>query len=258
MVPLSVRITKGEPAFAQAVAHSALIGFFRPLVNAHAESRTYPLTVIGFPASLSAPRATTASTDASKSFGALRRFIFGILLQVRPYRDQSARLRGLCRRAFAECGRHREFPCRRDVQASPRCTICPATVYSVAFSPAGPARRQRSLSGSSRRRRDAFSVRLQSQIPHLVRVIVKPDAGQGYLPSQSVSVSVDVNELGKAEQKIGIRNLGTRIFQVKLVLELVFRIILLLEPKKLPTLRVCRPKLLDRGMQAIRKVVSPS
>src|ERR1039457_2479794 len=82
MVPLSVRITNGEPAFAQAVAHSALIGFFSPLVNAQAESRTYPLTVIGFPASLSAARAATASTAASNAFDALRRFMFGILRQI--------------------------------------------------------------------------------------------------------------------------------------------------------------------------------
>jgi hypothetical protein len=40
MAPLSVKITKGEPALAHAVAHSALIGFFRPLVKAQAESRT--------------------------------------------------------------------------------------------------------------------------------------------------------------------------------------------------------------------------
>jgi hypothetical protein len=40
-------------------------------------------------------------------------------------------------------------------------------------------------------------------------------------------------------------NSGSRIFQVELVLKQVFRIILLLEPKKLGTLGVCRPKLLD-------------
>jgi hypothetical protein len=33
-------MTSGDPAFAQAVAHCALIGFFKPLVNAQAESRT--------------------------------------------------------------------------------------------------------------------------------------------------------------------------------------------------------------------------
>ena len=39
--------------------------------------------------------------------------------------------------------------------------------------------------------------------------------------------------------------LGTRILHVELVLEQLFRIILLLEPKKLDTPRVCRPKLFD-------------
>ena len=39
--------------------------------------------------------------------------------------------------------------------------------------------------------------------------------------------------------------LGTRILHVELVLEQLFRIILLLEPKKLATPRVCRPKLFD-------------
>ena len=39
--------------------------------------------------------------------------------------------------------------------------------------------------------------------------------------------------------------LGTRILHVELVLEQLCRIILLLEPKKLATPRVCRPKLFD-------------
>src|ERR1700746_1677425 len=52
MVPLSARMTSGDPALAQAWAHWGLIGFFRSLVNAHAESSTYPLTDTDFPASL--------------------------------------------------------------------------------------------------------------------------------------------------------------------------------------------------------------
>jgi len=40
IVPLSVKITTGAPALAHAVAQSALIGFFRPFVNAQAESST--------------------------------------------------------------------------------------------------------------------------------------------------------------------------------------------------------------------------
>jgi len=40
IVPLGARITNGDPALAHATAHSALIGFFRPLVNAQAESST--------------------------------------------------------------------------------------------------------------------------------------------------------------------------------------------------------------------------
>src|SRR4051812_17231652 len=49
MVPSSARITSGEPALAQASAQSRLTGFFRFLVNAQAESRTYPFTVAGLP-----------------------------------------------------------------------------------------------------------------------------------------------------------------------------------------------------------------
>jgi hypothetical protein len=40
IAPAGVRITSGEPALAQAVAHWALMGFFKLLVNAHAESST--------------------------------------------------------------------------------------------------------------------------------------------------------------------------------------------------------------------------
>jgi hypothetical protein len=46
MVPSSDRITSGEPAFAQATAHSGLVGFLRFLVKAQAESRTYPFIVL--------------------------------------------------------------------------------------------------------------------------------------------------------------------------------------------------------------------
>jgi len=36
-------MTSGDPALAQASAHCGLIGFFKPLVKAQAESRTYHL-----------------------------------------------------------------------------------------------------------------------------------------------------------------------------------------------------------------------
>src|SRR5437016_4837615 len=48
MVPSSPRITRGDPVLAQARAQSALTGFLRFLMNAQAESRTYPVTVAGF------------------------------------------------------------------------------------------------------------------------------------------------------------------------------------------------------------------
>ncbi len=38
-------MTSGDPFLAQDIAHSALMGFFSPLVNAHAESRTHPVIV---------------------------------------------------------------------------------------------------------------------------------------------------------------------------------------------------------------------
>src|SRR2546426_1735992 len=42
ILPLSSRITSGDPAFAQARAQSLLTGFLRFFINAQAESRTYP------------------------------------------------------------------------------------------------------------------------------------------------------------------------------------------------------------------------
>ena len=45
MVPSSARITSGEPALAQEMAHDLLMGLLSPLVMAHAESRTQPFTV---------------------------------------------------------------------------------------------------------------------------------------------------------------------------------------------------------------------
>src|SRR5205823_13791249 len=61
MVPSSARITSGEPALAQASAQSRLTGFFRFLVNAQAESRTYPFTVAGLPC------AAAEAADAKRS-----------------------------------------------------------------------------------------------------------------------------------------------------------------------------------------------
>src|SRR6059058_4588201 len=45
MSPLSARMTSGEPPLAQSIAHCLLAGLVRPLVKAHAESRTKPFTV---------------------------------------------------------------------------------------------------------------------------------------------------------------------------------------------------------------------
>src|SRR5437764_14719577 len=45
MSPLSARMTSGEPPLAQSIAHCLLAGLERPLVKAHAESRTKPFTV---------------------------------------------------------------------------------------------------------------------------------------------------------------------------------------------------------------------
>src|SRR6185369_12279006 len=64
MVPSSLRITSGEPALAQAVAHSALIGFFSSFVNVHAESITYPFTEIDRAAPVEA-KAITSKMQAS-------------------------------------------------------------------------------------------------------------------------------------------------------------------------------------------------
>jgi hypothetical protein len=40
LVPSSARMTSCDPAFAHDVAHCLLMGLLRPLVNAHAESKT--------------------------------------------------------------------------------------------------------------------------------------------------------------------------------------------------------------------------
>src|SRR3974390_486037 len=64
-VPSSLKITRGDPAFAHAVAHSELMGLSRPFVNAQAESNTYPFTLalvaFGAPAQASATSDTHAS-----------------------------------------------------------------------------------------------------------------------------------------------------------------------------------------------------
>src|SRR3954470_5808214 len=70
MVPSSLRITSGEPAFAQAVAHSALIGFFNSFVNVHAESSTYPFTEIDRAAPVEA-KAITSKLQVITSFASI-------------------------------------------------------------------------------------------------------------------------------------------------------------------------------------------
>src|SRR5215467_368993 len=66
MVPSSARITSGEPAFAQEIAHSLLMGLSRPFVKAHAESRTYPLTVtLGASAAFSKTDAGSRTTKTT-------------------------------------------------------------------------------------------------------------------------------------------------------------------------------------------------
>jgi hypothetical protein len=74
MVPAVVRITSGDPALAHAMAHSALTGFFNPLVNAQAESTTYPFIVMVFPASPAANIAINKSPGPT-TFN-IRNFIF--------------------------------------------------------------------------------------------------------------------------------------------------------------------------------------
>jgi hypothetical protein len=59
-------MTSGDPALAQALAQSPLMGFLSPLVNAHAESSTYPVTATGLPDEGRA-MAATARNMASKS-----------------------------------------------------------------------------------------------------------------------------------------------------------------------------------------------
>ena len=80
MVPSSARITNGDPALAQPTAQSLLIGFFRSLVKAHAESKTQPFTEIAFP-----DFATDANVNQTTSAGHSMRitvfsmFMFGAL-----------------------------------------------------------------------------------------------------------------------------------------------------------------------------------
>src|SRR6266576_4772150 len=75
MVPLSLKITKGEPAFAHAVAHSLLMGLSKPFVNAQAESSTYPLTVTAFPVIGPAAKAAARSRKSKDDLSTLRIFI---------------------------------------------------------------------------------------------------------------------------------------------------------------------------------------
>src|SRR5260370_4860727 len=70
MVPSSPRITRGDPVLAQASAQSALTGFLRFLMNAQAESRTYPVTVADFSCARTAHR-----TVATRTIPTTRNFI---------------------------------------------------------------------------------------------------------------------------------------------------------------------------------------
>src|ERR1700751_1095605 len=76
MVPLSARMTSGDPALAQAWAHWALIGFFRSFVNAHAESSTYPFTDTDFPASLPVADSTAKTKTANNAVAVFLMLIF--------------------------------------------------------------------------------------------------------------------------------------------------------------------------------------
>jgi hypothetical protein len=78
MTPLGASITRGDPAFAQAIAHSELIGFFKPFVNAQAESSTYPLTVTVF-ADCSVANSPAARSSGMANLTAVRKFIFNLL-----------------------------------------------------------------------------------------------------------------------------------------------------------------------------------
>src|SRR5207247_2630102 len=70
MVPSSPRITRGDPVLAQASAQSALTGFLRFLMNAQAESRTYPVIVADFSCARTAHR-----TVATRTIPTTRNFI---------------------------------------------------------------------------------------------------------------------------------------------------------------------------------------
>src|ERR1017187_2862248 len=55
MEPSSCKMTRGDPFLAHDIAQSALMGFFSPLVKAHAESSTQPVTVFWSAASPHVP-----------------------------------------------------------------------------------------------------------------------------------------------------------------------------------------------------------
>jgi hypothetical protein len=60
-------MTSGDPAFAQEIAHSLLIGFFKSFVNAQAESSTYPFTVAGESAGFVLPDVARSKVPDSKA-----------------------------------------------------------------------------------------------------------------------------------------------------------------------------------------------
>src|SRR5260370_2504860 len=73
------RITSGEPALAQEIAHSRLIGFSSALVKAQAESKTYPLTVTLAGLCALATRAATHTSESEKGAATLVSFMLSLL-----------------------------------------------------------------------------------------------------------------------------------------------------------------------------------
>jgi hypothetical protein len=64
--PSSCKMTRGEPLRAHANAHSPLIGLSKPLVKAHAESKTQPVIVFSSPAEAAESSLAAASELINK------------------------------------------------------------------------------------------------------------------------------------------------------------------------------------------------
>src|ERR1700722_2275498 len=77
MVPSSCRMTRGDPFLAQPFAHPALMGLLRPLVYAHAESMTQPVTLMFVPSSSAIAIRETVIAAAIKN----RFVLFTLILQ---------------------------------------------------------------------------------------------------------------------------------------------------------------------------------